>query len=105
MTENKPNEWEFFAARSAMGFSSIRSTRRIVRFYGYSDDQIITVRAIEKEDGEYRGWIAKGETAPDLVARKHIFPAQFTYGPVQSEADGKGRIVNLHVEEVIQNNE
>lgn len=100
MTESNTAQWELFAARSAMGFSSIRREKRIVRYYGYSDDQIITVRAIEDADGEYRGWIPTGEDFPDLIARKHIFPAQFTYGPVQSEADGKGRIVHLRIEEI-----
>lgn len=102
MTETSPNQWELFAARSALGFSSIRKTRRIVRFYGYADDQIIPVRAIENRDGEYRGWIPKGESFPDMIARKHIFPMQFTYGPAESEADGKGRVVNLDIEEIIQ---
>lgn len=99
MAENTAREWELFAARSAMGFSSIRKQKRIVRFYGYSDDQIISVRAIEDPEGEYRGWIPTGEDFPDLIARKHIFPAQFTYGPVQSEADGKGKIIYLRIEE------
>lgn len=103
MTESNAAQWELFAARSAMGFSSIRRTKRIVRFYGYSDEQILSVRAIEDPEGDYRGWIPTGEDFPDMIARKHIFPAQFTYGPVQSEADGKGRIICLRIEEIPTN--
>lgn len=60
------------------------------------------VQVIVKEDknGEYYGWIDKGEKEPEMIWRgKGLFSMCFPYGPEEEVKRGRGEIVRLSIVE------
>jgi hypothetical protein len=87
-----------------VAYSHATPKRERLRFYG-GNDPIVAVRLRERTDADppstYFGWLATGGSAYEMVWRSRThFEACFQYTSDEAASKGRGRRVNLVVEEV-----
>jgi len=56
----------------------------------------IPVRITENKDGEYYGWIDKGDDSPVMIwPSRNLFEMCFPYGSQIEVEKGKGRVIRM----------
>lgn len=62
---------------------------------------IVEVNITEDKNGNYWGWLSKGENEPKMIwPSKAQFEVCFIYGPEMEVEHGKGEILRLRVEKL-----
>lgn len=93
-------EWCVYAHEYPEGFRHMFPDMRPTRMSNPARE-VVLVRLVEDEEGEYCGWRYAGDKKICLVQRAALFAMQFPYGP-QAEADaGRGEIIRLRAEKVV----
>lgn len=92
-------QWDGYAEKGKERYITIDVRKRMMKFRGCREENILNVRLVEDPAGEYLGWIPTGELAPHMIRTVSIFPIQFP-GPYQErEEQGFGEAVRLRIEE------
>lgn len=91
--------WAGYAEKGKERYITIDVRRRMMKFRGCREENIRDVHLIEDPAGEYMGWIATGEDAPQMIRTVNIFPIQFPGAYQELEAAGRGEAVRLSIEE------
>lgn len=82
-------------------FSDVYLNKMITECYAGGGGEIVQVCVREGPDGDYYGWIAKGNEHYSHVYRnEHHFSMCFGYGYEAEEKRGNGRMVRLSIEEI-----
>lgn len=96
----QPRTWTLHAGVRANddgteSFVDIDAHPQFAREYGH---QPVAVTATEDPDGDYYGWIQRGEDTPVMVYdHPGLFSMCFPYGPKAEVEAGTGEIVRLRL--------
>lgn len=90
--------WDGFAQEGEHRYLTVDTRRRMMKFRGVKDEDILNVKLIEDPTGEYFGWIDTGKENPEMIRTETIFQVQFPGGYQELVDRGRGQVVRLRIE-------
>lgn len=95
---SNPRSWEAFAEKGKERYITIDTRRRMMKFRGTKEENILEVLLVEDPAGEYLGWIDTGKETPELIRSEMLFQVQFPDGYQDKVERGLGEAVRLRIE-------
>jgi hypothetical protein len=94
--------WEMFGYPKGDGEWIKVDDYRTVKMHGCAEP--VPVLVIEDPDGNYLGWLDETDSprnngVPEMITVKQLFNINFAYGYEAEEEAGRGKAVQLRIEE------
>lgn len=96
---DKPRTWDAYAQEGKLGrYITVDVKRRMMKFKGCKEEDILDVLLTEDPAGEYLGWIDAGGRQPEMIRTELLFQVQFPDGYENKVKRGFGEAVRLRIE-------